>query len=234
MRERVKLMKHIFMASAALAALNIASATADGLPTPSKQGTWYIGGSAGMNWVGNTDPATFFNFSLDTDFDAGWALMGNVGYRWSDESVRTELELGYRDNNVGGIVHGGAPLTNADGELEQFSLMVNVLYDIPLANDIALTLGGGIGGARTNFNASGGGDIVIVDSGDDWAFAYQGIAGLSYAVSRQTDIFVEYRYLVNPSHDIVTYPPPNVPRAESVDFDNQTVAIGFRFAFNPA
>lgn len=221
-------MKRTLLASVALFAITTTPATA--------AGNWYIAGGIGANWVQDTNPFTFYGDTLDTEFDTGWILTGSLGYRWA-EGFRGELELGYRKNDVDSIFespNGGFPFThtNVSGEVTQFSLMANALYDIRLAEHCVLTVGGGIGIADDEFDASGSGSILIVDANDDWSFAYQAIAGAAYDVSPRTQIFIEYRYFVNDGHDVITYPPPNIPLIDEVDFENHSVSVGVRFAIS--
>lgn len=221
-------MRTLLLASTA-ALLLAGTAGADGMD---QAGTWYVGGSIGANWASSIDPGTFFGNSLDTEFETGWALTGNVGYRWPATNFRTELELAYRQNDVASIFQSPVLIANASGDVSQFSIMANALYDFPIADQWSLTLGAGIGAAQSDVSATGlpGSQVLLADSDDGWSFAYQGIAGIAYAVSNQTSVYVEYRYLANSGHDIVTFPPPNVPRAAEIDTDSQTISVGIRLS----
>jgi outer membrane protein OmpA-like peptidoglycan-associated protein len=110
--------------------------------------------------------------------------------------------------------------------------MANVLYDIHLTDRFSLTLGAGAGGANARlklgaFDDGGPEGEFIKDS--DTSFAYQGIAGLNYAIGPRSSLFVNYHYLD------VTNANFTVP-GESAKFDdlrNHTVTLGFRFALSP-
>jgi len=221
-------MKHALLASAAIFAAASTSAMAD-----ERQSGWYVGGSLGINWLQDTNPSTFSGDALNTGFDTGWALMANVGYRFMG-NLRTELVLGYRDNDVASIFeapNGITPIhhTHVGGDVTQFSFMANALYDVRLIQNWTISFGGGIGVVDADVDASGSGGPLIRDAEDDWSFAWQLIGGFGYAVTHNTDAFVEYRYFANQDHDVVTYP-AGIPLRDSVDLNSHTVSVGFRYA----
>jgi opacity protein-like surface antigen len=226
-------MKRLLLASAALTILGAAPAFAD------SEGTWYVGGGGGGNWVNNTAPLTTGGDTLDTEFETGWALTGDIGYRWWDSGFRVALELGYRSNDIESIFeapNGGVPTTDTDidGDVRQFSAIINMLFDFPIGEDAVFTLGAGIGGASADFDAvdQSTGDVLIEDADDGFQLAYQGIAGLALGVSDHVELFAEYRYMANHKHDVITYPPPNSPLLTEADFDNHTATIGLRYFFD--
>lgn len=155
---------------------------------------WYVGLEGGVTWVEDLDmfeiltgPASF-NAVLEQD--TGWAALGTVGFAW--DRWRFELEAGYRDNDIDTISFTTGLVTTNVGELNEFSLMANVLYDIPLGTKFSLTLGAGAGYDRVEFVWDG---FATPFEDDDWRFAYQGIVGLNYELSREFEMYVNYRYL---------------------------------------
>ena len=179
---------------------------------------WYIGIEAGANWIGDTDyvfddgyggywdskefsalsmgPSSFDSF----DFDTGWAALGTVGYGF-EKNWRVEFEVGYRSNDVEPYIAGWAPNAEAamamnqfpysirTAEFDEWTFMVNVVYDVPLTDKLDLNIGVGAGADFADFD-----DSSSVND-DDWNFAYQGIVGLSYALSDRLDLTLTYRYL---------------------------------------
>jgi OmpA-OmpF porin, OOP family len=210
-------MKKLLLASVALTILGAGNALAD-------DGSWYIGAGVGANWAdGDVSAPTAAPFSnFDLEFDTGWAIIGDVGYRWHDSGFRLAAEVGYRSNDVEEIVHGTHTHPAGD-ELGQFSLMVNMLFDFPIGDAAVLTLGGGLGGATAALDAG----TTIVDDGD-FALAYQGIAGLAFSVSDDVELFGEYRYFANHKQDFESF---GGFSSEEGDFDNHTATIGLRFFF---
>jgi outer membrane protein OmpA-like peptidoglycan-associated protein len=82
------------------------------------------------------------------------------------------------------------------GDIEEYSLMANVLYDIALSKRLSLSLGAGVGADNVRFDGtytSFGGPVPASD--DEWKFAAQGIAGIAYSLSPRLDLTLTYRYL---------------------------------------
>src|SRR5215813_2002771 len=110
---------------------------------------WYIGIEGGANWVqdwNHRQNTTFLGVVTDTDpatssFDTGWAGIATVGYAFAN--WRVELEGGYRHNDQKQLVQfdPGPTLVTTNGHLTNWSIMGNVLYDIPLWSRWSLTLG---------------------------------------------------------------------------------------------
>lgn len=86
--------------------------------------------------------------------------------------------------------HGG------DAWLNTYSLMANGYWDIDIAQNTELYLGGGIGAAlergKARVDVSGYGPIAV--NGSDWVPAYQAMAGLAFHIADGTYLNVGYRY----------------------------------------
>ena len=65
--------------------------------------------------------ATTFASAPEASFDSGWAVLATTGYAFTN-NWRLEAELGYRQNET----------TSGTAQLDEWSLMVNALYDINL------------------------------------------------------------------------------------------------------
>jgi OOP family OmpA-OmpF porin len=228
-------------ASVALLASNVAPASA------AHFNGWYVGLEGGANWVRDN------NFSLTgnvcalegtctilepnvtqfgkSNYDTGWAVIATVGYGWNN--WRFELEGGYRRNKFSAVVFDPGDTTETPpdsittvtgGRLTEFTIMANVLYDFALMDRLSLTLGAGAGGDNSHWKLG-----PLKDS--QWDFAYQGIAGLNYALTSRLDLFLDYRYLVvtNPDYS-ASFGPINI---HSNDYDKQTVTLGLRFDLWP-
>lgn len=210
-----------------VAALSIAAAS----QSEARNQGWYIGLEGGANWVDDNDGLLGINsgvpfFTETTEFDTGWAVLATVGYAF-DNNWRIELEGGYRQNDVDLVSLGIFPGTTSGGELNEISIMANVLYDIPLAEKLSLTFGVGAGVDRTEFEppAFWGGDD------DDWNFAYQGIAGLSYELTNRLDLTLTYRYLHvdAPEFSVPGGPNPTPEHWQFDDLEKHTVTVGLRY-----
>src|SRR5262249_53155363 len=110
------------------------------------------------------------------------------------------------------------------GDVWEASFMLNLLYDIPLSSDFWVSLGAGAGGDFAKLTLG-----PESDSADDWNLAYQGIAGLNFAIGRQTALTLNYRYFR--VHDPGFY----FLALKGIvlngdDFVKHTVTIGLRYA----
>ena len=188
---------------------------------------WYVGLEGGGNWVQDWDFRSIAATHTHADtasFDTGWAVLATVGYAF-DHNWRVELEGGYRKNDIKSIVTRTLITNTFDPHMksDQITLMANVLYDIPLTDRFSFTVGAGAGGDRVDIKSPAAG------SQDQWKFAYQGIAGVNYALGHRTSLFVDYRYLrvVNPDFDngfnFATH------RISADDLAQHTVTLGLRF-----
>ena len=154
-----------------------------------------------------TLPATTVG-TAETRFKTGYDIDAIAGYDFG--MFRLEGELGYKKANVKdfsqstafttavatGLTPTGTLTTTAftypTGSLATFNLsdnvnvwsgMINALLDLNIGSGGGFYAGGGIGRARVKaFGLS------------DSAWAYQGIAGVRFAVSPNIDIGLKYRY----------------------------------------
>jgi outer membrane protein OmpA-like peptidoglycan-associated protein len=193
----------------------LAGAAVVGLSTAAiaEEGIWYGTIAAGANWLDDVDgtatvPTTvLFTFiEHDHEFDQGWVVSASYGVtlgHYLGSSWRTELELSYRTNDIEASrttsFLGTFPVPMS-GEASSFSQMLNLIYDVPIGETFMLSLGGGVGGALANVEIAGttaGFGLVTntlsIDD-DDYAFAWQAIAGLSVNLSDTMQIFAEYRF----------------------------------------
>ena len=107
---------------------------------------WYVGLEAGMVRVNETD---FAGTNVKLELDDGMAALGTAGYAFKNSNWRIEGEVGYRSNEGERTICTGtiAVICNTnDVELEEWSGMLNALYDFNLNSQTwGLSLGAGIG-----------------------------------------------------------------------------------------
>lgn len=218
----------------ALTAVGVVSADA----AASNHG-WYVGVEGGANWMQDVDdhftafgtPVT----TLNVDFDTGWAAIATVGYAFWESNWRVELEAGYRQNDINkGVFKNSGPVWNAGStaftgdHISEASVMVNALYDIHLTDKLTFSIGAGAGAANVHVSMKNA-PIPVDDS--DWGFAWQGIAGLSYALTDRLDLTLNYRYFrVEDGADVHSFP------AFTNKYDtleNHTVSVGLRWDLYP-
>ncbi len=157
-----------------------------------------LGGGASMPDSSSVNYTNGVGTTLNgkTSFDTGYILSGAVGYRWFS-GMRTEVEFNYRRSNVNAIA--GA---SAAGRQKVMGLMGNILFEVGDIGGFRPYVGGGAGvGWNTWSNVQGGASLTfpagtaLYDDKRDPALQWQGIAGVSHAVSDSVEVFAEYRYI---------------------------------------
>lgn len=186
----------------------------------------------------------------NTEFDTGFALSGQLGLKF-DSGLRTEVEVAYTRNGVkthnslaaGGavidavdvaVLTRGAPSAGnptvgqviADGEGNVSSLggFLNVFYDIPTGSTFEPYLGGGLGYRQVTVEFEPSGVPVADDS--DAGFAWQLMAGGTFAVSDSIDLYAQYTYRQN--FDRADVALDLLPATLGVETDQSVVAVGLR------
>jgi opacity protein-like surface antigen len=193
-------MRKYLLAATAAAAL----ATSPAFAEPSGP---YVGIEGGATFPRNTDLDVILNQGTTTadynngykvDYKTGYDVDAIAGYRLG--LLRLEVEGGYKRAKVKSLgvstplitdvgTAAGTPVTAAAFDVGNHigitTLMGNALLDSDFGSGSRLGgyIGGGAGRAWTSF------------AGDkDNAWAYQGIAGLRYALSPNLDAGLKYRY----------------------------------------
>lgn len=177
---------------------------------------FYIGVGGGLNAMHSSDiDGPTFNDELNND--EGFVGAGVLGYKYNN-GLRSELELGYRKNDVDEIND-----VTADGETEVYSAMVNLLFDLDISESVDTYIGGGAGGAFVRHDKVGPTQATRVDD-TEFVPAFQGIAGLSYALSNKADIFLNYQYF----HAVDPNFKNEANTKVDVDYDSSTVMLGLK------
>lgn len=197
------------------ALLTIAPASAEER-TPSL----YLGLGGGGNFMHDAD-IDGGGINTEADYDSGVAAAITLGFKRAD-GFRSEFEVAGRTNDVDQLKGMGS----ADGDVDALTFMGNILYDFQRFGKFKPYLGVGIGLARVRFDGVrpiGGG--VINDH--DMAFAFQGIAGLSFDLTDRFEVFGDYRYLGTTDLDVQV---ATSGSTVSADYGNHTVMGGIRIA----
>jgi len=214
----------------------LGAATVIALSAPATAGrltSWYGVFEGGGNAMENVDieayvttPATVSTVNAEADTDIGWAALASVGYAYSN-GWRMELEGGYRHNGLSRLISAGGLTAPATGDLDQYTLMANVLYDFPSASGVTFTFGAGVGADYARLDAS---SLATPVQDEDIALAFQAIAGLSYEITNWLDLVLNYRYLY--VTDMEFSEPAVAPNVNHVDTDalqQHLVTLGVRF-----
>jgi opacity protein-like surface antigen len=226
-------MKKLLLASTALALL----------ASPAHAGALrgsYASLEAGATWFHPEQVAQTITYTTtvptlselyEAEFTAGWAVLGSVGYAF-ESGMRAELEAGYRHNDLNRLVGLDFGATGdtfpAGGEFSSFTIMANAIYDVPVAKELTLSLGLGVGVEQAKLAID-----ELEFSDDTWQVAYQGLVGLNYNLSGRTQLFLNYRYLQTqrPEYPWLLDPVTNENRLTSVlnDLNRHTVSVGLRY-----
>jgi OmpA-OmpF porin, OOP family len=213
----------------------------------------YVSLGAGANWLlgqayknspGMGTPAVDGTYHTGAvgDVAAGYGL-GN--------GFRVELEGDYRYNGLSSLKNGGSGVpTSSNGYQQQYSAMVNVLFDMDIGSRYVFPyIGAGIGYGWDQFRGIGVNTpnerLSLRANGTAGNFAYQGILGASFPVPNVPGLSgtLEYRVYgeIGPMGYTGTatgFVAPGV--ASSGNFDvrganiNNAALVGLRYAFNVA
>jgi len=156
------------------------------------QAQWYVGANAGAAFQDDPTFRDGTTSSAKLHTDTGYAVTANGGYDFGGPKL--ELELGYRDTGISSRVDPDDRRTKkSSGGTTSLSIMTNGLYSFLPNSSWHPFLGAGIGVARIDEHLKDTDDSALVKD-STWQFAYQGIAGLSYDVSRSWAVNTQYRY----------------------------------------
>ena len=192
----------------------------------------YIGAAGGGSFLNDISP-NGGGADQKSEFDPGYVGLGTVGWGFGN-GFRAELEGGYRRNDLRSVRNSTNP---NGGALGTMSIMVNGLYDIDPAMfgvqsyGFMPHVGVGVGWARPRFDdaKSFNGNTV---SGKDDVLAYQGIAGVSYAVAPQIKVDLDYRYFGTDRGTFNSSPGlSGVGSPTRTSLNDQEVTLGIRYEF---
>ncbi len=154
----------------------------------------YLGIIGGANFLQTSDVTVSIPsqpaISAELFYGTGWAGGALFGYGWVN-GMAVEGEFTYRQNSIEGENVMGMPLP-IGGHVTSYAAIINAHYDIDTATPFTPYLAAGAGAAFMHVNArpEGGGTF------SDWdtVFAYQAMAGVSYALSTKLKLGAEYRF----------------------------------------
>jgi OOP family OmpA-OmpF porin len=160
--------------------------TTANLQAQNQPGGFYIKVDAG----GALQQDMRFN-SSDVTFDPGVRTSLNFGYNFC-KSFAAEIETGSIWNSLDKV--NGTPLSdfNQEGDLYQVPILAKVIFKLPFENGLTPYIGGGVGGVGASLRLQ---DSFVDDTDTDFAFAYQGEAGLKYAINEHIEVGVGYKFI---------------------------------------
>lgn len=163
--------------------------------TGAQDDKWYLdadGGAAIQQDVNvkNGGGKTVF----DTGFRTGLAL----GYNFCD-SLAAQLETGVIGNSINSISGTSLSAVGASAETYEIPMLADVIYKIPTRSGFTPYFGVGAGGAATMLRSSNV-PLGFPASDTDFTFACQGLAGLKYAIGKNMEVGVAYKFIATTDH----------------------------------
>lgn len=195
----------------------------------------YIGLYGGLNLQDDADISAN-GVSGEADTDSGYVFGGTLGYAFHPGamwSVRTELDIGYRENDIESLSGtiaglGSGSISNVDGDISIFSGLVNVWWDYN-AGRFTPYFGGGIGAANVSVNDVSVFGVGVADDSET-VLAYQFGAGLAYAISDSMDISFDYRYFATDDAELSASAALGGGEFD-IDTGNHSIMLGLRHSF---
>lgn len=209
-------------AAVAIAATGFGLAGLAGTAVADDQPGYYVGIGLGYNMPTDSDiKGNNFEYGAEYADDFPSAGLFSVGYDY-ESPLRGEIELGMRGNGIDDISGLGG-----SGDVELFTVMGNVLYDIEgLVPGITPYLGGGLGFASIDLD-----DVTPINgntvSDSDIVFAGQLIAGASARIAEDLDLTGQYNFLMTKQGE---YQLPN-GQGFDMEYETHTFTVGLRFNF---
>ncbi|MEM7457782.1 MAG: hypothetical protein AAF456_25885 [Planctomycetota bacterium] len=167
--------------------------TFDCNPCPQRYVSFFGGGVYTEEYQGEVAPNLFTG-----SFNDGF-VVGVARGQYLNSQTRIEAETSWRNNSGKDWFNPFGGVTNFDGRLNNFSSMVNIVRESTPQGRVGFYRGAGIGVSRQDGEFVVGADNYEID---DWAFAYQGFAGISLRDRPDRSLYAEYRYMGNTTTDL--------------------------------
>ncbi len=210
------------------------------------QGAHYSPNSVAQGYNG-TDAIGAAGSKSTFRFGDGFNGEGSIGWGFGN-GLRTEIQGAYYYNNVNH--RSGTPVTGVtSGHAESYGALVNVLYDLDLAQFglvLPVTPYVGVGAGYlwnhlSPFTTQYSDGNIDRTGGTNGSFAYQGIVGAAYNIAPVPGLALtaEYRFLGQldqEAYESTSFTPTGVHKGNA-DFNDQfnhSFMLGLRYAFNTA
>jgi OOP family OmpA-OmpF porin len=167
----------------------------------------------------------------DVVYKNGFVINPAIGYGFGD-GFRVEVQGNIGRNGNDKVETGGKAFVSGEQEV-RYGGFVNAYYDFNLGLPVSPYLGAGVGWELTNLRDFSGPINIAKTKG---AFAYQGIAGVSYVITALPglSLYAEYRFLGLAGSRKVKfgYSEARLPSSVKLlaEYNNE-VGVGIRYAF---
>ena len=199
---------------------------------------------AGLSYVGDDRDVETTSGPLvgdwEADYDNGIGVYTALGIA-RDSGWRTELEFNYRNNDVrhwaGNSWVSGWSDAQLSGDMSVYAAMANLIKDLgDGSSGVTPYIGAGIGYAWLDYELSGanptalGGFDNLLVNDTAGALAYQGIAGLSFALAEGLALDVSYRYFATLKPEF-SGTINGAPMTFETEYNNHSAYAGLRWNF---
>jgi opacity protein-like surface antigen len=198
-------------------------------------GSWtdglYVKVFGGMNFVTDGDISQG-GLKGDGSYDPGQLMGATLGKEFTS-NLALELEFFYRSVDVGSISTGGPFAGFTEGDFASTNLMLNGIYTFTQPNGSALWgkftpyVGAGVGfiqEADIDFTVGG----VEREFDENFLFAAQVLAGVSYEITPSWSLYGEARYHFAGEIEMV---PSAGGDALKADYNGLSCLLGLRYKF---
>jgi len=184
----------------------------------------YLSGSVAASQSYDFDVDSATSSLAEISFKPGYSLTMALGMGIDlDIEGRVEIEGGYNVNDVDEVVVGGGPTSTPGGELTTAFLMANTYHDYDIQSVFTPFFGLGAGIADITLNLENYGES------SDTVFAYQAILGESYAITKNLNLELKYRYLGTTTVEL-TSKDATLDSYET-DLSQHNIHLGLRYQF---
>lgn len=154
---------------------------------------------------------------IEVEFDTGFGFTGAAGWAWDTVALgtlRTEIEVGYRENDIDEISVNGLEI-GASGDMTALSGMANVAFDLTTGTILHPYVMGGLGLANIDLDSD-------IGSADDTVLAFQVGVGVGIPIANTVTLFGGYRFFGTKDPDLggieAEYNSHNVEAGVRVEF----------------
>lgn len=155
--------------------------------------------------------------TAEADYEPGYGIGGAAGY-YVNDNIRVEGEIAYREADVDTLVINGSNISGNGLELKIFSGMANGYYNFTTGSNLSPYLGAGVG-------------LAYHDEMEEFAFAYQAMAGIDYTVDDNNTLFAGYRYFATTDFEDSVSDPIVGNVNSSINVSDHILEVGYRYTF---
>jgi opacity protein-like surface antigen len=184
----------------------------------------YLSATGGAVFPSDTNS----NIGTRLSYDTGYSALAALGL--GILIARVEIEAGYRQADVARATVAGVGLP-AGGDTRMISGMVNGYIDIPFSLlGFKPYIGAGLGAARVDLSHVTAAGAPLLD-GHQTVLAFQGMAGLSYALASHVTLTLGYRFFGTDNVQVRSQSGATSVSVKQDGLRTQSAELGLRLTF---